>query len=181
MASKTNFNKEKRNQIKLEANMSMKERDQIKDAKKRVEVAKLQEKKKRSRTLTAEDIAKENAEREAQAAPKIGGVKVKVRPNAGTTQKPEETKNAGVTQKPKRTYAERKHQSEKLQQYRDQLDILVERANARVDTIMNKGFESRALDSALASRPEAWGSEEPMFRSDLRTEKQIKTELGRIA
>ena len=177
---KSKFNKEKRDQIKIDLNMSMKERDQIKDPKKVIEVAKLQESRKRSRTLTQEDINRENAAKEAEALPKIGGVKVKVRPqqkqtDAGAPQQEEVQK----TSKPGRTYAERKHQSEKLQQYREQLAVLTERANARVETIVNNGFQSRALDAALASRPSTRGSNEPLFNANLRTEKQIKTELAR--
>lgn len=178
---KSKFNKDKRDEIKLELGMSMKERDAIKDAKKRVEVAKLQESRKRSRTLTTEDIAKEKAKAEETTTPKIGGVKVKVRPSAGVTQ---QVKEAGSTQnpkkaKPKKTYAERKHQTEKLQHYREQLNVLTERANARVENIVNNGYQSRALDAALASKPDSRTSTDPLFKSDLRTEAQIKRELAR--
>ena len=176
---RSNFNKDKRTKLKLESSMSMKERDKIKDPKQRIAVAKLQEERKRSRTITEEDIAREKAEQDAQAAPKIGGVKIKTRPiaNAGSTQQQTEQK----TEPPKqsRTYAERKHQSEKLSHYREQLEILTERANARVEMLVNKGYESRALDAAMASRPASRGSSEPMFKSDLRTEAQIKRELSR--
>lgn len=173
---KSKFDKEKQKKSKLVLNMSMKERDKIKDVNTRLDVAKKQEAKKRSRTITAEDIAREKAEKEAESAPKIGGVKVKVRQSSGSTQK---TETPAKDEKPRVSYAERKHQSDKLKHYREQLAVLTERANERVEILVNRGFESRALDAALASRPSSRGSSEPLFKSDLRTETQIKRELSR--
>lgn len=175
---KSNFNKDKRNKIKLESSMSMKERDKIKDPKERIAVAKLQEERKRSRTITAEDIAREKAAQESAPGPKIGGVKIKVRPASGSTQQTETSRS--TQQKPKRTYAERKHQTEKLQQYREQLTSLTELANIRVQRLSESGYTSRALDAARESLPESRDSNGELFTSNLRTEEQIKRELSRV-
>lgn len=88
---------------------------------------------------------------------------------------------SGSTQKKKQpTYAERMHQKQKLGQYREQLSVLVDRANERVDRLTSKGYQSRALDTAIQSRPDSYDTNGPLFRSDLRSEKQIKREISRV-
>lgn len=174
---KGNFNKDKRNKLKLERSMSMRERDKIKDPKRVIEIAKEQEKR-RSRTLTAADIERERQEK--LNAP-VKGVTVKVRPlvkQPGATQETntQAIKSAGSTQ----TYAERKHQANKLQQYREQLSVLVDLANERVADLASKPVTSRALDAAIASRPESRNPSDDLFKANLRSEKQIKRELSRV-
>ena len=185
---KGKFNKEKRLKLQEERSMSMRERDKIKDPKKRIEIAKLQAQSK-GRTITQEQL---EAEKQAKSAP-VKGVTVKVRPKvttpqtSGSTQevKPQGTKSSGSTQ----TYAEKKKQHDKLEQYREQLSSLVQRANERVDVLntlsaekasKNEDFASRALDAARASLPESRDSNGDLFTSNLRTERQIKRELSRV-
>ena len=185
---KGKFNKEKRLKLQEERSMSMRERDKIKDPKKRIEIAKLQAQSK-GRTITQEQL---EAEKQAKSAP-VKGVTVKVRPKvttpqtSGSTQevKPQGTKSSGSTQ----TYAEKKKQRDKLEQYREQLSSLVQRANERVDVLntlsaekasKNEDFASRALDAARASLPESRDTNGDLFTSNLRTERQIKRELSRV-
>lgn len=182
---KGKFNKEKRLKLQEERSMSMKERDKIKDPKKRIEIAKLQAQSK-GRTITPEQL---EAEKQAKSAP-VKGVTVKVRPlvkQSGSTQQtePQGTKSTGSTQ----TYAEKKKQHDKLEQYREQLSSLVQRANERVDILnslsaekfsKNEDFASRALDAARASLPESRDTNGDLFTANLRTEKQIKRELSRV-
>lgn len=93
------------------------------------------------------------------------------------TQGDKKSKSDGSTHK---SYAERKKQSEKLQQYRQQLDVLVKEANSRVDRLAGmKRVQSRALDEARRTVPESRKSDE-LFTSDLRTESQINRELSRV-
>ena len=114
-------------------------------------------------------------------------VKVPIKKNPPKA-KPKETKPKATqgTKKPKadgsthKSYADRKKQSEKLQQYRQQLDILVKEANSRVDRLANmKRVQSRALDEARRTVPESRKSDD-LFTSELRTEAQIKRELSRV-
>ena len=190
---KGKYNKEKRLKLQEERSMSMKERDKIKDPKKRIEIAKIQAQAK-GRTITPEEL---EAERQAKSAP-VKGVTVKVRPKvqqsqaSGSTQEtksqeqePQGVKNAGSTQ----TYTDRKKQRDKLEQYREQLASLVLRANERVAALnllsaekssKDEDFASRALDAARASLPESRDSNGDLFTSNLRTEKQIKRELSRV-
>lgn len=80
----------------------------------------------------------------------------------------------------KKTYAERKHQREKLSQHRAQLQVLVDEANARVDRLAGmKRVESRALEEARRTVPESRKSDN-LFTADLRTEGQINRELSRV-
>ena len=175
---KGKFNKEKRLKLQEERSMSMKERDKIKDPKKRIEIAKLQSK---GRTITPEQL---EAEKQAKSAP-VKGVTVKVRPlvkPSGSTQEinHQGIKNDGLTQKDNRTYAERKHQREKLEQYREQLAVLVEKANERVNDLARTSFTSRALDTARTTLPESRDANGDLFTANLRSEKQIKRELSRV-
>lgn len=79
-----------------------------------------------------------------------------------------------------KTYAERKHQREKLIQHREQLQVLVDEANARVARLARmKKVESRALEDARRTVPESRRSDE-LFTSNLRTEAQINRELSRV-
>lgn len=179
---KSDYNEKKPKKIKL-ADMSMKERDKIKDVKMRLEIAKQQAQAK-GKTITAEQI---EAEKQAKNAP-VRGVTVKVRPkvttpqNVGATQQTnvtQGTKTSGSTQK-SRTYAEREHQKAKLEHYREQLATLVNTANTRVQDLANTDFTSRALDAARQSLPESRDSNGELFTANLRTEKQIKRELSRV-
>lgn len=175
---KGKFNKEKRLKLQQERSMSMKERDKIKDPKKRIEIAKLQAQSK-GRTITPEQL---EAEKQAKSTP-IKGVSVKVRPKPSQpidTGAAQGIKDGGATQKQSRSYAERKNQREKLEQYRDQLAVLVETANARVNDLARTSYTSRALDSARASLPESRDTNGDLFTANLRTEKQIKRELSRV-
>ncbi len=185
---KGKFNKEKRLKLQEERSMSMKERDKIKDPKKRIEIAKLQAQSK-ARTITPEQL---EAEKQTKSAP-VKGVTVKIRPKVLTPQtsglthetNPQGIKSSGSTQ----TYAEKKKQHDKLEQYREQLSSLVQRANERVNVLntfsaekasKNEEFASRALDAARASLPESRDTNGDLFNANLRTEKQIKRELSRV-
>ncbi len=185
---KGKFNKEKRLKLQEERSMSMKERDKIKDPKKRIEIAKLQAQSK-ARTITPEQL---EAEKQTKSAP-VKGVTVKIRPKVLTPQtsglthetNPQGIKSSGSTQ----TYAEKKKQHDKLEQYREQLSSLVQRANERVNVLntfsaekasKNEEFASRALDAARASLPESRDTNGDLFTANLRTEKQIKRELSRV-
>lgn len=128
-----------------------------------------------SKQIAAEKAAKEREFKERTA--KSGHTLALKRPTA----KAGSTQVTKTTQKPKMTYADRMHQREKLEHYREQLEVLVEEANARVERLANsRKFESRALDAAVASRPESRNPSDNLFTADLRTEKQIKRELSRV-
>lgn len=131
--------------------------------------------------------AKEQAHNTVEKAKEQGrtiSVKVKVKPAKPAEQpkpvkpvEPRVKKSSGSTQK---SYAEKKKQTEKLQQHRAQLDVLVKEANSRIARLSKmKKVQSRALDEARRTVPESRKSSE-IFTSNLRTEKQINRELSRV-
>lgn len=66
-----------------------------------------------------------------------------------------------------------------LDPIREQLQVLVDEANARVADLMAAGASSKALEEARRSRLESWGEDQPMFRADLARSRDIKRELAR--
>lgn len=133
---------------------------------------------------------KEEAREEARKMREESGhtmkVKVKLPPKgqkkSGSTQgtKKKDSKPAAKSGSTQKTYDERKKQREKLQQHRQQLQVLVDEANARVDRLAGmKRVQSRALDEARRTVPESRKSDE-LFTANLRTEAQINRELSRV-
>ena len=75
----------------------------------------------------------------------------------------------------------RKH-VKSLDPLREQLNVLVNQANERVHDLANKGLNSRALTEATRSRlrmPTRVADDE-LFRSDLKTRRQINREFARV-
>lgn len=66
-----------------------------------------------------------------------------------------------------------------LDPLREQLQVLVDEANARVKELQDAGIQSKALDEAIRSRLKSWGEDQPMFRADLPRSRDIKRELSR--
>lgn len=190
--AKAKFNKDKANFRKEAKAMSQKERDKVKDVGERLAIAKEQEKT-RHRVITPEMLEKEKAEKSGVSGK---GVAIKVRPRAlqpekkstGSTQKSTGDKkkstgkkSSGSTHKSGKTSAERKAQTEKLKQYREQLSVLVDEANSRVARLSKmKRVESRALDEARRTLPTSRDENGDLFTANLRTEAQITRELSRV-
>lgn len=126
-------------------------------------------------------IERQKAKESIEKSGHTMAVKVPLNKKPAKQTKPRATKPAGQSNgSTHKTYAERKKQTEKLQQYRTQLEVLVEEANERVDRLANmKKVQSRALDEARRTVPESRKSDE-LFTSNLRTESQIKRELSRV-
>lgn len=106
----------------------------------------------------------------------------KAKPAASTKKKKSGSTQGTKKKEPakKRTNAERIYQREKLQQHREQLQVLVDEANARVDRLAGmKKVQSRALEEARRTVPESRKSDN-LFTADLRTEGQINRELSRV-
>lgn len=102
----------------------------------------------------------------------------KVKKSSGSTQGTKKPKSKSVTNN--KTYQERKKQREKLQQHREQLQVLVDEANARVNRLAGmKKVQSRALDEARRTVPESRKSDD-LFTANLRTEAQINREASRV-
>ena len=66
-----------------------------------------------------------------------------------------------------------------LDPLREQLQVLVDEANARVKELQDAKLQSKALDEAIRSRLKSWGEDYPMFRADLPRTRDIKRELSR--
>lgn len=133
---------------------------------------------KKAKKISVKKLAAEKAAKEAERKKNFEEMKAK-----GHTMTLKVKKADGSTpkKKPRMTYAERMHQREKLEHYREQLEVLVEEANARVERLAGSSrLKSRALDAAIASRPESRDSNDELFKANLRTEKQIKRELSRV-
>lgn len=166
--------KNKKTKLKL-AQMSVKERDSIKDVHERLKVAKAQEDKNRSRKLTQADINRENKEKRGNIKP----VTVKVRPNA-------QPKSSGLTQGTKMTREEvqEKYFKRTLDPLRDQLSILVENANQMYFQQRELGIQSRAALEAERSlnkrgQEHFYQTMEP-FQADLKSRRDINREFSRV-
>lgn len=171
---KSDFKGKKKTKLKL-AQMSVSEREQIKDPKARIAAAKAQEEKNRSRKLTQADIRREQREKE-KSLPKIA---VKVRPNA--QQKP-----AGSTQGTKMTREEvqEKYFKRTLNPMREQLSVLVENANKMYFEQRELGIQSRAAleaERTLNKRgQEHFHQTMEPFQADLKSRRDINREFSRV-
>lgn len=182
----SDFSKDKKKKLKL-TNMSSKERDKISDVKQRIEVAKQQEQK-RSRTITPEQLAKEQSKKSSEPRPKIS---VKVRPKV-------DTKQAGSTQgvqirkqykdkfgkKMTKQEVQDKYFKRTLDPLREQLNVLVQEANRRYIEQREQQVMSRAALEAERTMNKA-GKEHFKqtflpFNSELHSRKEINREFGRV-
>lgn len=190
--AKSNLDKGKKKKIKL-ADLSNKERDAVKDASERIKIAKAQEKS-RSRTITPEQLAREEA---AKNTP-VKGVKVKVRPkNTGSTQieQPKtETKTQGVQIKPEyqgkfghkmtREEVQEKYFKRTLDPMREQLAVLTQKANEmynqqRTTTEMSRAaLEAERTMNAEGKRH--FNETFEPFNPNQKTSKGINRELSRV-
>lgn len=191
--AKADLSKGKKKKIKL-SNMTAKERDQIKDAGERIKAGKAMEKKQRSRTLTAEDIAKEKALKESEPAPKIGGVKIKVKSNSGSTQVEPVSQTQGVKireeyagkfgHKMTREEVQEKYFKRTLDPMREQLAVLTQKANE----MYNKQRTTTEMSRAALEAERTMNAEgkrhfdetfEP-FNPNQKSSKGITRELSRV-
>ena len=185
--AKNNLNKGKK-KIKL-SDMSMKERDKIKDVEARLKTAKAQEKK-RSRTLTAEDIAKEEA---AKAQAPVKGVAVKVKIPGSTQKTPTDTTPAvkirdeyknSFGHKMTREEVQEKYFKRTLDPMRAQLAVLTQKANE----MYNKQRTTTEMSRAALEAERTMNAEgkrhfnetfEP-FNANQKSSKGINRELSRV-
>ena len=184
---KSEFNKGKKKRVKV-SDMSMRDRDKIKDTKERLATAKKQEKS-RGRTLTAKQLAEEEAKN--QAPIKGVGVKVKVRPtvqteNSGSTQgvKIKEQYQGKFGKKMSREEVQEKYFKRTLDPKRDQLRVLTEKANA----MYNEQRATTELSRAALEAERTMNAEgkrhfeetfEP-FNPDQKSTKAINREFTRV-
>ena len=186
---KSKINKDKKKKVKL-SDMSMKERDQIKDVDLRMKVAKEQEKK-RGRTVTAEQLAREEAAK--QGAP-IKGVKVKVgsTPKQQASQSTEQPKPQGVKIKEqyKDSFGHKMTREEVQETYfkrtldplREQLAVLTQKANEMVASETDKNSRAyaeatRSLNKAGREHLEQTGE---LFNPNQKSAKGINREISRV-
>lgn len=66
-----------------------------------------------------------------------------------------------------------------LDPIREQLQIMVDEANARVEELTKSNMPSRALEEARRTRLKSWGEDAPMFRADLARMRDLKREFAR--
>lgn len=183
--------------IKL-ADMSMKERDSIKDVQERLKVGKAQEKS-RGRIITPEQLAKEEAAKK-NAPVKGVTVKVKVKPAGSTQKEPENktvqepTKSIRLQPKYESTFGkDRKMTKEEVQEkyfkrtldpMREQLAVLTKKANEmynrqRTTTEMSRAaLEAERTMNAEGKRH--FNETFEPFNANQKTSKGINRELSRV-
>ena len=69
-----------------------------------------------------------------------------------------------------------------LNPLREQLRVLVDQANRRVEALVSNGLPSRALNEAARTfkKLRSRGGEDELFKADLKTRKQINREFARV-
>ena len=77
---------------------------------------------------------------------------------------------------------DRKRRPKKLDPLREQLQVLVNQANQKVDKLVNNGLTSRALQEATRTflRQTSRAGEDTLFKSDLKTRREINREFARV-